>query len=78
MLQMEGACILEGLSASGLRSIRYALEVDGVGRVDANDLDPAVAEQMKKNIEFNGEVTVRKVRTLNADARLVMLQNAQV
>jgi tRNA (guanine26-N2/guanine27-N2)-dimethyltransferase len=36
--------VLEGLAASGLRSIRYALEIDGVARIDANDLDGAVVE----------------------------------
>lgn len=36
--------MLEGLAASGLRSIRYALEIDGIARIDANDLDGAVVE----------------------------------
>lgn len=36
--------MLEGLAASGLRSIRYALEIDGISRIDANDLDGSVVE----------------------------------
>ena len=40
----KGARVLEGLAASGLRSIRYALEIDGIARIDANDLDGAVVE----------------------------------
>ena len=37
-----GITVLEGLAASGLRAIRYAKEIEGVGKVVANDLDPAV------------------------------------
>jgi len=33
-----GVRILEGLSATGLRALRYALEIDGISRIDANDL----------------------------------------
>lgn len=43
-LTQKGARVLEGLAASGLRSIRYALEIDGISRIDANDLDGAVVE----------------------------------
>lgn len=73
-----GARILEGLAASGLRSIRYALELDGVARVDANDLDPAVVETMRGNIRFNGGAAEAKVRACNKDARLLMLESHQV
>jgi hypothetical protein len=73
-----GARILEGLAASGLRSIRYALELDGVTRVDANDLDPAVVETMRANIRFNGGAAGEKVHACNEDARLLMLKSHQV
>ncbi|KDQ60790.1 hypothetical protein JAAARDRAFT_67223 [Jaapia argillacea MUCL 33604] len=46
--------ILEALSATGLRSIRYAKEIPLVKHVIANDLSPAAVEAMKKNIEING------------------------
>ena len=74
-LQEAGARILEGLSASGLRSVRYALEVDGISRVDANDLDPSVVESMRANIAFNGPDVEAKVFPHNSDARMLMLQN---
>jgi len=32
--------LLQGLAASGLRAMRYACEVDGVGEVVALDKDP--------------------------------------
>jgi hypothetical protein len=73
-----GARILEGLAASGLRSIRYALELDGVDRVDANDLDPAVVETMRSNIRYNGGAAHDKVHACNEDARLLMLKSHRV
>lgn len=48
--------ILEALSATGLRSIRYAKEVPGVKKIIANDLSSAAVETIQKNIEHN-EVT---------------------
>ncbi|EPQ58267.1 N2,N2-dimethylguanosine tRNA methyltransferase [Gloeophyllum trabeum ATCC 11539] len=46
--------ILEALSATGLRSIRYAKEIPLVKYVIANDLSPLAVEAMKRNIEING------------------------
>eukprot|EP00195_Chlamydomonas_chlamydogama_P004170 CAMPEP_0202922836 /NCGR_PEP_ID=MMETSP1392-20130828/78133_1 /ASSEMBLY_ACC=CAM_ASM_000868 /TAXON_ID=225041 /ORGANISM="Chlamydomonas chlamydogama, Strain SAG 11-48b" /LENGTH=576 /DNA_ID=CAMNT_0049616487 /DNA_START=1623 /DNA_END=3353 /DNA_ORIENTATION=+ len=73
-----GARLLEGLAASGLRSIRYALEIPGVSRIDANDLDRAVVESMKRNIEFNGPEVVAKVQPQCSDARMIMMQSPLV
>jgi len=70
--------LLEGLAASGLRSIRYALELDGVSRIDANDLDPTVVESMRRNISMNGPDAQAKVQPHCSDARLLMLQNPYV
>lgn len=74
-LRMQGARVLEGLAASGLRSIRYALELDGVSRIDANDLDPTVVESMRRNVHMNGPDVEAKVQPHCSDARLLMLQN---
>ncbi|KAJ7097891.1 tRNA methyltransferase [Mycena belliarum] len=46
--------ILEALSATGLRSIRYAKEIPHVRYIIANDLSPTAIEAMNRNIEFNG------------------------
>lgn len=73
--KVDGIKILEGLAASGLRSIRYALEVEGTGRVDANDLDSDAVEAMKRNIQFNGAEAEQRMRPLQGDARVVMLQS---
>ena len=134
--------ILEGLAASGLRSIRYALEVrfqtisrhrglasnldiqalwpeddnavvtimrgsrlqdgraamharqqkkmdrndpmcvyeelceqiDGVARVDANDLDEAAAEAVRRNLQFNDTRAAAIVRPSQGDVRAIAIQ----
>ncbi|KAK9461118.1 N2,N2-dimethylguanosine tRNA methyltransferase-domain-containing protein [Lipomyces oligophaga] len=45
--------ILEGLSATGLRAIRYALEIPEVKTVVANDFSPSAVEAIKRNIDYN-------------------------
>ncbi|KXZ45265.1 hypothetical protein GPECTOR_56g361 [Gonium pectorale] len=67
--------LLEGLAATGLRSIRYALEVSELGSIDANDLDPGAAVAMRRNIDLNGGAAAAKIRPVCADARMTMLQN---
>ena len=77
-MKVDGIKILEGLAASGLRSIRYALEVEGTGRVDANDLDSDAVEAMKRNIQYNGPEAEQRMRPLQGDARVIMLQSPLV
>jgi tRNA (guanine26-N2/guanine27-N2)-dimethyltransferase len=58
---------MEALSATGLRSIRYAKEIPNVDLIIANDLDPDAVELIRKNVEENlGENA--KVKPNNADA----------
>lgn len=45
--------ILEALSATGLRSIRYAKEIPGVDEIIANDLMSSAVEMIKRNVELN-------------------------
>lgn len=49
----DGVTILEALSATGLRSIRYAKEIPGVKRVIANDLSHKAVEDIKTNVQNN-------------------------
>lgn len=49
----EGIKILESLAATGLRSVRYMKEIDGIKQLAANDIDPKAVELMEKNFEFN-------------------------
>jgi tRNA G26 N,N-dimethylase Trm1 len=73
---VKGISVLEALAASGLRAIRYAREVEGLGQVVANDLDAGAVQSMRRNIEFNG--VGHTVTPSEADARLVMLQHTHV
>ncbi|PWY98732.1 N2,N2-dimethylguanosine tRNA methyltransferase [Testicularia cyperi] len=45
--------LLEALSATGLRSIRYAKEIPLLKWVLANDLSPTAVEAMKRNVALN-------------------------
>ncbi|XP_039159510.1 probable tRNA (guanine(26)-N(2))-dimethyltransferase 2 isoform X3 [Eucalyptus grandis] len=65
--------VLEALSASGLRALRYAREVEGIGQVVAVDNDKASVEACRRNIKFNGSVACSKVESHLADARVFML-----
>ncbi|OLY85227.1 tRNA (guanine(26)-N(2))-dimethyltransferase [Smittium mucronatum] len=45
--------IMEALAASGLRSLRYAKEIDGVDYILANDLSEEAVDSIKRNAEYN-------------------------
>ena len=45
--------VLEALSASGLRSVRYALEVPLAHSIIANDLSPEAYTSIQRNIAYN-------------------------
>ena len=69
----EGLTVFEGLSASGLRSMRFALEVPGIKEILANDFDRNAVKFIEKNIEHNN---VRDLVKSNCeDASLVMYQH---
>lgn len=44
---------MEALSATGLRSIRYAKEVPGIKEIVANDLSAAAVKSIRENITLN-------------------------
>ena len=46
--------ILDALSASGLRALRYAHEIPFVTSVKANDLSASAAESIQQNVKHNG------------------------
>ena len=45
--------ILDALSATGLRALRYALEIPFVTGTTSNDLDPSASQSMRRNIQYN-------------------------
>ncbi|KAM3925844.1 tRNA (guanine(26)-N(2))-dimethyltransferase [Leptodactylus fuscus] len=67
---LEGLRVLEGLAASGLRSIRFAHEVPGLQSIMANDFSVSAVELIKRNIQFNG--VEHLVTASYSDARMLM------
>ncbi|GAO18309.1 uncharacterized protein UV8b_04400 [Ustilaginoidea virens] len=65
--------ILDALSASGLRALRYALEIPFVTSVTANDLSPSAADSIRQNAEYN-EAT-DKLKVTNDDALALMYRS---
>jgi tRNA (guanine26-N2/guanine27-N2)-dimethyltransferase len=62
--------ILDALSASGLRALRYAHELPFPLKVTANDLSASAAEAIKANITHNG--LDDRVKVTNDDALALM------
>lgn len=52
----------------GLRSIRYAKEIEGIKKIIANDIDQAAVEAIKRNLEYN-QVDPSIMIPSHADAR---------
>ncbi len=71
----DGMKILEALSASGLRSIRYAQEIEGIKYIICNDIELAAVESIKRNVEYNGIDTKNFVIPSHADATMLMYQH---
>ncbi|XP_007469141.1 PREDICTED: tRNA (guanine(26)-N(2))-dimethyltransferase isoform X3 [Lipotes vexillifer] len=72
----EGLRVLEGLAASGLRSIRFALEVPGLQSVVANDASAQAVDLMHRNVQLND--VAHLVQPSQADARMLMYQHQKV
>ncbi|OTB05457.1 hypothetical protein M426DRAFT_72790 [Hypoxylon sp. CI-4A] len=62
--------ILDALSATGLRALRYAKELPFVTSITANDLSPSAVEAIKRNAEHNGVES--KINATTGDARAHM------
>jgi len=45
--------ILDALSATGLRALRYALEIPFITSATSNDLDPSASQSIRRNIQYN-------------------------
>ena len=63
--------ILEALSATGLRSIRYALEIPSIQTVLANDVSPSAVQAIHRNITHNS-LPPGAVQTTCSDANALM------
>ncbi|XP_029635655.1 tRNA (guanine(26)-N(2))-dimethyltransferase [Octopus sinensis] len=71
----NGVRILEGLAASGLRSVRFSLEVPGVKEIIANDFDENAVDFIKMNIEKNGVSNLMRANC--GDASMFMYENRE-
>ena len=63
--------ILEALSATGLRSIRYALEIPSIQTVLANDVSPSAVQAIHRNLPHNS-LPPGAVQTTCSDANALM------
>ncbi|KAK9366775.1 N2,N2-dimethylguanosine tRNA methyltransferase-domain-containing protein [Lipomyces kononenkoae] len=63
--------ILEALSATGLRAIRYGAEIPLVKAVVANDFSPAAVKAIERNIAYNDSAS-GVVTAFHGDANAVM------
>ena len=68
--------ILQAFSASGLRSIRYALECKGIEKIIANDFDQTAFEIISRNIEINGVSDI--VKASKEDPKTLMLNSPKM
>lgn len=64
--------VLDALSASGVRALRYAQEVEQVTDVTANDTNPAAVENIQENIQENHTTAVTATEQ---DANTVLHEN---
>lgn len=69
-LLQHGIRILEALSATGLRSIRFALEIEGLKEVVANDISAQAVDAIKRNVAHNNASDI--VKTNHGDASYVV------
>ncbi|XP_065187249.1 tRNA (guanine(26)-N(2))-dimethyltransferase-like [Sycon ciliatum] len=66
--------ILEALSATGLRSVRYAKEIPKASHIVANDYSEAAVSLIQRNVDHNG--CADKVKANCADASVLMQNSA--
>lgn len=71
--ERDGITVLEALSATGLRSIRYAKEVPGIKQIVANDISAKAVESIQRNIQHNGVGSL--IKPHHEDATLLMYQS---
>jgi len=65
--------VLDALSATGLRAIRFAQEVPNIGKVIANDFSESSVKNIKRNVKENGLENLIEVTC--DDAKLLMMKN---
>jgi len=69
-LGLNGAVVVDALSGSGVRALRYCAEVMGVEKCLANDIDTMAYDLIRRNIELNK--LSEKVEAFNEDANILL------
>lgn len=72
-----GISVLDGLAATGLRSIRYLKEVPGISSLTINDLCKNATDAARNNCISNEVFDGKKVHIENKDATLLMYENRE-
>uniref|UniRef100_A0A8D2EIJ7 tRNA (guanine(26)-N(2))-dimethyltransferase n=1 Tax=Theropithecus gelada TaxID=9565 RepID=A0A8D2EIJ7_THEGE len=72
----EGLHVLEGLAASSLCSIRFAVEVPGLRSVVANDASARAVDLIRRHVQLNDMAHL--VQPSQVDARMLMYQHQRV
>lgn len=70
--KFEGVNIIDALSASGLRTIRFLKQLEGVNIVYANDISPASHKLMRDNFDLNN-LQQDKLKMTMEDANLLLI-----
>ncbi|MDY6788591.1 MAG: tRNA (guanine(10)-N(2))-dimethyltransferase, partial [Candidatus Nanohaloarchaea archaeon] len=65
--------ILDALSATGVRGLRYLKEVPGVDRAVLNDSKPEAFDNIERNLELNS-IDSGRAESANKDANLLMTE----
>lgn len=73
----KGISVFEALSATGLRSIRYFKEIDGLDHVVANDVSADAVVSIERNIRHNGMDPVSQVIPNHDDAIMALHKRAE-
>ncbi|XP_059393630.1 tRNA (guanine(26)-N(2))-dimethyltransferase [Carassius carassius] len=68
----QGLRVLEGLAASGLRSVRFALELPGLMSITANDYSAKAAALIARNAQHNNVSHI--LQASQRDASMVMYE----
>ena len=66
--------VCEPLGGSGIRSIRFSLEVEGVRSIALNDINPLAAKLARYNIEKNN--LENRVKATNLNANLLLQEHS--
>ncbi len=70
LLDLRDAAVLDALAGTGVRALRYCVEVPGVAKCFANDIDRRAYELIVRNVALNG--LEGRVVALNEDANVAM------